>query len=382
MDGTGLLPAPGLLITALAFLAVLGPLVFVHEMGHYLVGRWCGVKVDAFSIGFGRRLFGWTDRHGTEWKVGWLPLGGYVQFAGDRDTASTPDAAWKHLPDDIRSRSFPAQPVWKRALIVAAGPATNFLFAILILAGFAAVYGVREAPPVVNAVVEGSPADRAGLQSGDRIVAIDGSEIVSFGDISSAIIHRIDEPARIDFVRAGREQSVTMTPRIETEKDRFGNAVQRAVIGIRSGPLEDRRVGPVEALSIGVSQTVTLVRQMAAVIGQLVTGRRDASEMGGPLMIAKESGQMASFGPAALIALIALVSVNLGFINLLPMPMLDGGHLVFYAYEAVRGKPASAEVQAWAFRAGFLALVALMLFTTFNDLSRFGLWNAMGRLIG
>lgn len=377
-----MLETPGFFITILAFLVVLGPLVFVHEFGHYIVGRWCGVKADAFSIGFGRKILGWTDKRGTVWKIGWLPLGGYVQFAGDRDAVSQPDADWQNLPDEVRSHSFPAQPVWKRSLIVLAGPVTNFLFAILIFAAFAFAYGVPQTPPVIGGVEAMSPAAAADLRIGDRIVQIDGRDITKFGDIPMAVAFGLGKPADLEVERAGRRFSLTLRPKTISETDQFGNKSERAIIGIQSGKPVYTAVGPMTALQSGIEQTYGIIRLTGDVLGQFVTGQRSIKQMGGPLRIAKQSGEMATMGFAALIFFVAFISINLGFINLLPLPMLDGGHLIFYAYEAIRRRPAPVAAQEWAFRFGFAAIVTLMLVVTFNDLGSFGLWDRIARLIG
>jgi regulator of sigma E protease len=373
---------PGIFLTIIAFLAVIGPLVTVHELGHYWVARWCGVHSETFSIGFGRRIFGWRDKHGTEWKVGWLPLGGYVQFLGDRDAVSQPDAAWEQLEAGQRGRSFPAQPVWKRAAIVAAGPITNFLFAILIFAGFAMTYGVSSTPPVVGTVVAGGAGQAAGLRVGDRIVSIDGTAMESFVDIPMKVAHGVGDPLTLEVKRGSEAMTIVLTPRIVEEKDQFGNVSRRAMIGIGAQQSVFTTLGPVAALDYAVDETWGIIRQTGEVLGQLVIGDRSVKDMGGPLQIAQLSGQVATLGIENLVAFAALISINLGFINLLPLPMLDGGHLMFYAYEAVRRKPASAQVQEWAFRFGFVAIVTLMLVVTFNDLGRFGLWDGIARLIG
>lgn len=364
------------------FLLVLGPLVFVHEYGHYIVGRWCGVKADTFSIGFGRKILGWTDRRGTEWKIGWLPLGGYVQFAGDRDAVSQPDAEWQTLPAAEKSHSFPAQPVWKRSLIVVAGPVTNFLFAILIFAAFNMAYGVPTTPPVVGAVQAGSAAEAAGLRPGDRIARINGQAMDSFGDIQEAVAYDLGQPADIEIERGADRIDIRLQPRITTRSDEFGNKAEMAVIGIASGAPVLTPSGPLAAVQASAAQTWSIVRLTGKILGQFVTGQRSVKDMGGPLRIAKQSGEMATLGPVALIFFIAFVSINLGFINLLPLPMLDGGHLLFYAYEAIRRRPAPAEAQEWAFRFGFLAIVTLMLVVTFNDLGSIGVWDRIARLIG
>lgn len=368
---------PSLPLTVLAFLAVLGPLVFVHEFGHYWVGKKCGIRAEAFSIGFGREMFGWTDKDGCRWKVGWLPLGGYVMFAGDRDPSSSggPDAS---LPPD----SFPAAALWKRALTVAAGPAANFLLAILILAGFALFFGKVATPPVVGEVMADTPAAEAGLQPGDRIVSVDGRSMEVFNDIPMTVMHRPGEPMPIVIERGGERIATVMRPRTITETDRFGRPQERAVIGIRAGEPVITPVSILEAPREGVRQSWAIVRQMTEVIGQLLTGRRSIEDLGGPLKIAEASGQQLVLGGAAFVTFIALISINLGFINLLPLPTLDGGHLMFYAVEAVRRRPVGPRVQEWAFRFGFAALVLLMVVVTFNDLSSFGVWQGLARLIG
>lgn len=377
-----MLESPGFLFTIFAFLLVLGPLVFVHEYGHYIVGRWCGVKADTFSIGFGRKIIGWTDKRGTEWKIGWMPLGGYVQFAGDRDAVSQPDANWQKLPDAERSHSFPAQPVWKRALIVVAGPVTNFLFAILIFAGFFMAYGTPQTPAVIGGIEPKSAAAEADLRVGDRIAAINDRSMDVFEDIPMAIAFDLGKPADLQIDRNGERFTLQLRPRIVSEKDRFGNKSERAVIGISAGQPVYTAVDPLTAIGAGAARTWDIVRLTGNVLGQFATGQRSVKDMGGPIRIAKQSGEVATLGILALISFIAFISINLGFINLLPLPMLDGGHLLFYGYEAVRRRPAPPQAQEWAFRLGFAAIVTLMLVVTFNDLGSIGVWDGIARLIG
>lgn len=378
-----MLESPGVLLTVLAFLLVLGPLVFVHEYGHYIVGRWCGVKAETFSIGFGRKILSWRDKRGTEWKLGWLPLGGYVQFAGDRDAASRADAAWQALPDAARAHTFPAQPVWKRAAIVAAGPITNFLFAILILAGFAWLSGTPTSPPIAGTVMENSAAEAAGIRAGDHILAIDGRPVELFTDIPMAVAHRPNEAMDVRIRRAqGGEETLRLTPKLISSTDQFGNVMERGVIGIGAGAVVFEKVSLLEAPLVAFRQTGQIVRQTVDVLGQLVTGNRSVKDMSGPLKIAKVSGEAATMGLASLVFLAALISINLGFINLLPLPMLDGGHLLFYAYEAIMRRPVPGPAQEWAFRFGFAAIITLMFVVTFNDLGSFGLWDRIARLIG
>jgi regulator of sigma E protease len=374
--------APGLFLTILAFLAVIGPLVFVHELGHYLVGRWFGVKAETFSIGFGRELFGLTDKRGTRWKFGWLPLGGYVRFAGDMNPASQPDPEWMLLPPEERNRTFQAKPVWQRALIVAAGPVTNFLLAILILAAFAVAIGVNRTPALVGAIQPGSAAANAGFREGDRILAVNGRDIEDFTEFAELVIARPNQLLSVDLARGGGSMTLSVTPETKYKVDRFGNKYPFGRLGISSPKPIIERVGVLEAPAVAVDQTIGIVRMMVDGLGQIVTGMRSAKELGGPLRIAQFSGEAASAGLISFAYLVALISINLGFINLLPVPMLDGGHLLFYAFEAIRRKPVAPQVQEWAFRSGLLLLLGLMLFVTINDLSAFGLWRGLAGLIG
>lgn len=373
---------PGILFTISAFVGVIGPLVFVHEMGHYLAGRWFGVHAEAFSIGFGREVAGFTDRRGTRWKFGWLPLGGYVRFAGDMSPASQPSPEWLSLPAAERQRTFQAKAVWQRAIIVAAGPAINFVLAVLILAGFAYAYGVSTTPPIVGMVQPGSAATAAGVEVGDRIVSIGGRGIDTFDDIASYSRLRPGETVALLVERAGASRTLDVTIGERRERDRFGNEFRVGLVGIGAVAPIRQPVSLLEAPMIGVERTGEIVGMMADTIGQIITGRRSVDELGGPLRIAQVSGQQASLGLPEFVGLIALVSINLGFINLLPVPMLDGGHLLFYAIEAIRRKPADPRVMEWAFRGGLAALLALMFFVTVNDLGAFGLWRSLAGLIG
>ncbi len=377
-----MIETPGILLTVLSFAAVIGPLVFVHEMGHYLAGRYFGIKADAFAIGFGREIAGFTDTRGTRWKFGWLPLGGYVKFAGDMNPASQPSADWLALPADERQRTFQAKPVWQRAIVVAAGPVVNFVVAILILAGFAFAYGDIRMPPVVGTTRPGSAAAKAGLQPGDRIVALGGRSVDTFDDMARYARIRAGESARVDVVRGGRSLSRDLVIGTELQRDRFGNEYRIGRLGIAGGKPIIVPVSLIEAPVVAVQRTGQIVSMMVETLGQVITGRRSVKELGGPLSIAKVSGEQMALGLDAYVFLIALVSINLGFINLLPVPMLDGGHLFFYAIEAVRRRPVEPEVQEWAFRGGLAAILALMLLVTFNDLGNFGLWKNLAGLIG
>jgi regulator of sigma E protease len=366
---------PGFILTIIAFLLVLGPLVFVHEMGHYLVGRWFGVKAETFSIGFGKEIAGWHDKRGTRWKIGALPLGGYVQFAGDMDPSSRPGADWEKLPRSEREQTFQSKALWQRALIVFAGPAINFLFAILILSGFATIYGQGVTPAVINDVMPQSAAAEAGLLEGDKVVAVDGEAVQWFGDIGLGIAHRPGETVDITVEREGDETTVPVTIGTRVEKDRFGNEYYIGQLGVMSGPPEMRDVPLWEAPIVATERTGQIVDLMVVTLGQVITGRRSVKELGGPLKIAQVSGEQFVAGLDSFIFFIALISINLGFINLLPIPMLDGGHLFFYAVEAIRRKPTDPKVMEWAFRTGIAVVFAFMILVTFNDLSSFGIFG-------
>ena len=377
-----MIQSPGILLTIVAFLCVIGPLVFIHEMGHYLAGRLFGIKADAFSIGFGNEVAGWTDKRGTRWKLGWLPLGGYVKFAGDMNPASQPNAEWLSLTAADRARTFQAKPLWQRAIVVAAGPVVNLLLAILILSSFAFAYGDSRVPPVVGTVAPGSAAAVAGILPGDRVTALGGRSIATFDDMIRYVRIRAGETVRIDVVRLGQPLSRPATIGTDVERDRFGNEYKIGRLGLLGDKAVVVPVSLMEAPVVGVRRTGDVVTMMVETLGQVVTGRRSIKEMGGPLSIAKVSGEQMALGADAFVFLVALVSINLGFINLLPVPMLDGGHLFFYAIEAIRRRPLEPAVQEWAFRGGVAALLALMLVVTFNDLGSFGLWKNLAGLIG
>ncbi len=373
---------PGFLLTVLAFVAVIGPLVFVHELGHYLVGRWCGVKAEAFSIGFGPELFAWVDRRGTRWRVAALPLGGYVRFKGDMNAASMTDPAWLEMSAGDRAESFPAKPLWQRAAIVAAGPAINFLFAILIIATFAFVHGESRTPAVAGIVEQGSAADAAGIKVGDRILSFNGRAMDTYTDMVMYTRIRPGEPVDVAIERNGQRLEVRTKIGAVMEDDGFGQKFRVGRLGIGAGEPVVERVSLLRAPIVAVERTGQIVRTMVETLGQIVSGGRSVKELGGPLKIAQVSGQAATLGLESFIFFVALISINLGFINLLPIPMLDGGHLLFYGIEAVQRRPVSPQAQEWAYRSGLAVLMAMMLLVTFNDLSSFGLWQSLSGLIG
>lgn len=378
-----MIQSPGILLTVLAFAIVIGTLVTLHELGHYLAGRWFGVKADVFSFGFGKEIAGFTDKRGTRWRLSALPLGGYVRFAGDMNVSSMPDPAWIALPPEERAQTFPAKPLWQRAIIVAAGPIANFLVAVVIFAGFAAIYGTATLPPVAGSIKPGSPAAVAGLQPGDRIVAVGGRHFDDFSDIGAYTALRPGLHVRIDYVRGGTAASTDAVIGSDVSKDQFGNEIHRGLLGIGPGKDIIRHAVPIwEAPLVGVQRTYALTRMMIDGLGQLFAGRVSVSELRGPVGMAKMSGESLVSGPDYFIGFIALISINLGFINLLPLPILDGGHLLFYGIEAVRRRPVTPQVMEWAFRGGLMAILALMLLVTFNDLGAFGLWSNLRGLIG
>lgn len=373
---------PGFLLTVLAFVAVIGPLVFVHELGHYLVGRWFGVKAEAFSIGFGPELAAWVDKRGTRWRIGAFPLGGYVRFKGDMNAASQTDPAWLQLPASERAESFPAKPLWQKAAIVAAGPFINFLFAILILSTFAFVYGESRTPAVAGKVQTGSAAAAAGILPGDRIVSLNGREMTTFDDLRLYAQIRPGEPVTIVIERSGKTIEKPGRVGAVQEQDGFGNKFKVGRLGIAPAQPIIEPVPFWRAPAVAFKQTGQIIRTMVETLGQILGGGRSVKELGGPLKIAEVSGQAATLGPESFVFFMALISINLGFINLLPIPMLDGGHLLFYGVEAIQRRPVSQRVQEWAYRSGLAVLLAMMMLVTFNDLSSFGLWERLSGLIG
>lgn len=449
--------SPGLLTTIFAFLLVLGPLVLIHELGHYLVGRLFGVKADAFSIGFGKELAGWTDRRGTRWKLSALPLGGYVQFAGDMNPTSAPSAADDHLTPAERAQTFHAKPLWQRALIVLAGPMTNLLLCVAIFAAFYGTYGrvvndaeisgfteksaaqaaglrvgdrivaidgdrmdgaidvagraayfpgktlqvaveregrtlvlpvtlanreltdqfgnkarigdlgVEMVPPVVGGFYGDSPAEKAGIAVGDRILSVNGRAVSGFGDIPELIRPNAGRSVAIAVHRGGEVLTIPVRIAEGTAPDAQGKPQKVGQIGIRAGRLE--QVGPLRAIALGFDQSFKVMGDMVTGIAQIFTGDRSVRELGGPVKIAQYSGQQFTLGWEAFVSFAALISINLAFINLLPIPGLDGGHLAFYAAELVRRRPLGVRSQEWAIRTGVALVLALMVFVTVNDLA-------------
>ena len=363
----------GIIGYIIPFLFVLTIVVFFHELGHFLVARWAGVKILTFSLGFGPELAGFNDRHGTRWKLSAIPLGGYVRFFGDESEASTPSTATlAAMTEDERQGSFHHKKLGPRAAIVAAGPIANFILAIVIFAGLFTFFGRPNATPRVDKVIEGSAAEAAGFKSGDLVVAIDGTQISNFAEMQRIVGIDAGQPLTFTVKRGDASISLRATPELKEIKDSFGNVHKLGVLGItRSnapGDVLTERVDPATAIWLGVKETWFVVDRTIAYVGGVFAGREAADQVGGPLRIAQISGQVATIGLAALIHLTAVLSVSIGLLNLFPVPLLDGGHLLFYAVEAVRGKPLSERAQEVGFRIGLGLVLILTVFATYNDI--------------
>jgi len=359
----------------LPILFVFSLVVFFHELGHFLVARWAGVRVLVFSIGFGPELFGFFDRRGTRWKISAIPLGGYVKFLGDENAASVPDqTAVAQMTEAERRESFIDQPVGKRSAIVVAGPLANFLLAIVIFAGLAAFMGKPSSLPRVDTVQPGSAAEEAGFKPGDIILSINGHRIESFSEMQRIVSESAGERLVIVVQRGNEEVTLIAVPRLEEVKDAFGNTHRIGILGIgRSVDPNEQRYEPVSpfgAVVYGVSETWYVIDRTLRYIGRVFTGREAADQVGGPIRIAEVSCQVFTVGGMlALLQLTAVLSISIGLLNLFPVPLLDGGHLLFYAIEKVRGRPLSERAQEVGFRIGLALVVMLMIFATYNDIS-------------
>ena len=355
------------------FLFVLTIVVFFHELGHFLVARWCGVKVQAFSIGFGPEIIGFNDRYGTRWKLSAIPLGGFVKFFGDDNAASVPDReAAAEMSEEEKKVSFVHQPVPSRAAVVAAGPIANFILAIVIFAAIFGTAGRQYTSARVDTVQPGSAAQAAGFQPGDLVLSIDGEKIDSFSDMQRIVSISAGEALPVVVERGGREVTLKATPQFRELKDNFGNAHRLGVLGIsrsmQPGDVKTKTYGPLAAIGEGAKETWFIVDRTLTYIGGVFTGREAADQLGGPIRIAQVSGQVATVGFVALMHLTAVLSVSIGLLNLFPIPLLDGGHLLFYGIEAARGRPLSERSQEIGFRIGLAIVVMLMIFATFNDI--------------
>jgi regulator of sigma E protease len=363
----------GLIGYVIPFLFVLTIVVFFHELGHFLIARWAGVKVLTFSLGFGPELAGFNDRHGTRWKISAIPLGGYVKFFGDDSEASTPSFdSLAGMTDEEKAGSFHHKKVGARAAIVAAGPIANFLLAIVIFTCLFTFFGKPITSARVDKVEANSAAAAAGFQVGDIVTDIDGAKIETFSDMQRIVATRAGEHMTFTVKRGGDTIQLQGTPELREVKDPFGNAHRQGVLGITrqtvAGDAVTERVDPATALWLGVKETWFVIDQTVAYIGRIFTGREPADQVGGPLRIAQISGQVATIGLAALIHLAAVLSISIGLLNLFPVPLLDGGHLLFYSFEAVRGRPLSERAQEMGFRIGLGLVLMLMVFATYNDI--------------
>ncbi|MBZ9863978.1 RIP metalloprotease RseP [Mesorhizobium sp. CA15] len=360
--------------TLVPFLFVLTVVVFVHEMGHYLIGRWCGIGVKAFSIGFGPELFGFYDRRGTRWKLCAIPLGGYVKFVGDMNATSSQPSTQEleSLTDAEREVAFHTQPIWKRAATVVAGPLFNFLLTIAVFAVLFSLYGRPVLEPMVAEVTAGSPAEKAGIRPGDRFVKVDGSKVETFADVQRLVSGRAGDAITFTMLRDGKEIDVTAAPEPMEQQDALGNKVKVAVIGVvNNAELGQPRLisyTPAGAVVAAVEETGHVIERTGQFLQRFALGREDKCQLGGPIKIAKMSGQAAKLGFEWLVQLVAFLSVGIGFLNLLPIPPLDGGHLLFYGVEAVIRRPVSERTMEMAYRTGLFLVLGFMGFVFWNDL--------------
>ncbi|PWL17815.1 RIP metalloprotease RseP [Falsochrobactrum shanghaiense] len=359
--------------TIIPFLFVLLIVVFVHEMGHYLVGRWCGIGASTFSVGFGPELLGFTDRHGTRWKLSAIPLGGYVKFIGDESATSSPVGVDNtKLDEKERDRAFHTQAVWKRAATVFAGPAFNVILTIAIFSVFFALYGRQVADPLVAAVQPNSPAAEAGFEPGDRFVSVEGEKIVTFGDVQRIVSGRSGDSLHFTVERDGKLVDLEAVPALVERTDPLGNTIRMGVIGVETtqeiGNFRRIEYGPLESVWQAVVETGHIISRTGEFFKRFAVGREDKCQLGGPVKIANMAGKAASQGFDWLIQLTAMLSIGIGILNLFPLPPLDGGHLVFYAVEAIKGSPVSVAAQEVFYRVGFLFVMGFMGFVLFNDL--------------
>ena len=361
-----------------AFLFVITLVVFFHELGHFLVARFFGVKVDVFSVGFGKEIFGFHDRHGTRWKLSWLPIGGYVKFAGDADAASKPDTeAASRMTAQESAGALMFKPVAQRAAVAAAGPFANFVLAIVLLTGLYMYSGHAVIAPVIGQVTTGSPAADAGIRPGDLVTRIDRTAITDFQQLPEIISISGGETLAIGLKRAGKDLTVQVTPRLLKTKDVLGKVGSQMVIGVRpdpKAPITRLQYTPLQAGSAALVETWTIIKTTLLGIGQMITGHASADQLRGPVGIANMTRQVADFGFLPLLNLVAILSVSIGLANLFPIPLLDGGHLLYYAVEAVLGRPLGERAQDVGFRLGLVLVLGLMLLTTWNDLVRLNLF--------
>jgi regulator of sigma E protease len=353
---------------AIPFLFILTVLVFVHELGHYLVARWNGVRVEVFSIGFGRELFGWDDTLGTRWKISLIPLGGYVRMFGDEDASSRPSANVDTMSPEEQAVSFYHKKLGQRSAVVFAGPFANFLFAIVVLSFMFATVGQPFSSTHVTEVIPESAADTAGLRAGDRITHMAGRPVGRFEDVQMLVQQNPLVLLEITVMRDSAEVVLTATPDVKEGTDNFGNPYRIGLLGIRGSAREYTRHNPLESVARATMETYSLVGLTLNALSEMVTGKRSTDELGGPLRIAQMSGEVSQYGWTTILWFLSVLSINLGLINLFPIPLLDGGHLLYFAAEAIRGKPLGERAQEYGFRIGLMIVLSLMVFVTWNDL--------------
>ena len=363
----------------LPFIGIITLLVFVHEAGHFLAARWCGVRVEVFSIGFGPELFGWNDRHQTRWKFSLLPLGGYVKMYGDSTAASTPDSdnINKMSPEE-RAVSFHGKNLRQKALIVVAGPAANFLFAWVLLTLMFIFIGQTITKPIISEVVAGSAAEQAGFQVGDEILSVNGRRLLRFQDLQRAVQLGLNEPLAIEYRRGDQVLNQTVNPVVKEITDRFGAKQYIGMLGVKANGVEVVPVAPLDAAPQAVVEIYDLSVGTLKAIGQIIRGARSAEDLGGPLRIAQMSGDYAAVNLDQMLYFLVLLSCNLGLINLLPLPALDGGHLFFYIIEGLRGRPLALKIQEYSMMVGIALVSSLMVFVTYNDIRSLKLLDFIG----
>jgi regulator of sigma E protease len=360
------------------FLFLITVVVFFHELGHFYIARLCNVKVDVFSIGFGKEIIGWNDKKGTRWKISWIPLGGYVKFFGDANMSSLPtDKNFKNISDKEKKMLFYLKPLYQRFAIVAAGPLANFILAIFIFSLTLMIYGKTILQPKVSLVEENSPAEISGVLTDDLITHIDNQKIQNINDVIRIVSMNANKKLSFIILRDGNEVELFVTPEVRTVDDQFGNKVERGLIGVQlvpHGEVELKKYNFSESIYFSTLQTYDFLSQTLKYLYKMITGSESTNQLGGPIKIAQISGQVADIGFFPLLNLIAYISISIGMINLFPIPVLDGGHLLFYIFEFFRGKPLSLKTQEFLFKIGFSALIFLMVYVTFNDLKNIGIF--------
>lgn len=357
-----------LLFTGAAFITVISVLVFVHEFGHYIIAKWAGVKIEMFSVGFGRELWGRTDKSGTRWKISELPLGGYVKMYGDASEISTPLQDIDSLPEEEKTKTFHHKPLYKKAAIVAAGPIANFLLTITIFTAFAFTGGLNSTEPVIGEVLDNTPAQAAGLHPGDRVLAIDNQKVMTFNDIPRMIVTNLGTPVTLNIQRGKDQFDVTLTPKQVTE-DQLGNSYTHPLIGIATKNIKVEEIGLPRAVWEATKMTYHFCITTLDAVGQIISGKRSFFKtINGPISMAKMSGHAAQKGPGTFFMVMAYISANLGLVNLFPIPVLDGGHLLYYGIEVIQGRPLARRFQEYGLRIGFAIVAMLMTSAIFSDI--------------